>query len=154
MKGKDPCPSVVLGAIENNLLVSLACYPGITEPVNDTNTIIHTCSVSNVPIQKWVHLTVSVYMRTMDIYIDGKLVKTCLLPGTAHVNNNADLYITPSGGFDGWTTKLAYYPNALNPQEVWNLYSKGPLGWMSNLPSYHVQLSLVENGTTQTSMTL
>jgi hypothetical protein len=156
ISGKDPCPAVVFGAIENNLLVSLACFPGevVEDQTAGTNTIVHTCSVANIPIQKWVHLTVSVYMRTMDIYIDGKLVKTCLLPGTANVNNAADLHITPSGGFDGWTTKLSYFPHAMNPQDVWNIYAKGPLGWMSSMPSYHVQVSLVENGTTQSSVTL
>ena len=156
VSGLDPCPAVVFGAVENNLNISLGCYPGIdqTPTTPGGNTVIHTCVVANVPIQKWVHLVISVYGRTLDVYIDGKLVKTCLLPGVANVNPNADLMVTPGGGFDGWTAKLAYFPNALNPQEAWNLYTKAPTGWMSNLPSYQVQLSLQENGTTKTSVTI
>jgi hypothetical protein len=155
INGLDPCPAVVLGAVENNISISLGCYPGVDQqPVDGGNTIIHTCSVSNVPIQKWVNLTVSVYGRSMDIYIDGKLVRTCLLPGVASINNNANIYLTPLGGFEGWTAKLQYYPDALNPQEVWNIYSQGYSNWTNMFNSYQLQVSLVENGTTQSTVTI
>ena len=119
-------------------------------------TVIHNCMVSNIPIQKWVNLTLSVYGRTMDLYIDGKLVRTCLLPGIANINNNADIYVTPKGGFNGWTSNLQYYPNSLNPQEAWNIYTQGYGGGMlSNLfGSYQVEVSLIQNGTTQSSVTI
>jgi hypothetical protein len=156
VSGLDPCPAVVLGAIENNISVSLGCYPGADqEPTTPGgNTVVHTCTVANVPIQKWVNLVVSVYGRTMDLYIDGKLVRTCLLPGIASINNNANIHVTPAGGFDGWTSKLQYYPNSLNPQEVWNIYTKGFSSWSSMFNAYQVQISLVENGTTQSSVTI
>jgi len=158
VSGLDPCPSVVLGAIENNLIVSLGCYPGVNgQPTTPGGkTVIHNCMVSNIPIQKWVNLTLSVYGRTLDLYIDGKLVRTCLLPGIANVNNNADIYVTPKGGFNGWTSNLQYYPNSLNPQEAWNIYTQGYGGGMlSNLfGSYQVEVSLIQNGTTQSSVTI
>ena len=155
--GLDPCPAVVLGAVENNVNISLGCYPGsdTTPTTTGVRTVLHTCSVSNVPIQKWVNLTVSVYGRSMDVYIDGKLVRTCLLPGVAAVNNNSDVYVTPLGGFDGWTAKLQYYPNSLNPQEAWNIYSQGYSNWYDSMfNSYQVQIALVENGNTQSSITI
>ena len=156
VSGLDPCPSVVLGAIENNLIVSLGCYPGVNEQPTTPGgkTVIHNCMVSNIPIQKWVNLTLSVYGRTMDLYIDGKLVRTCLLPGVASVNNNADIYVTPNGGFNGWTSKFQYYPDALNPQQAWNIYVQGYSNWLSLFNSYQVQISLVENGNTQSSITI
>jgi hypothetical protein len=158
ISGLDPCPSVVLGAIENNVIVSLGCYPGVNEQPTTPGgkTVIHNCMVSNIPIQRWVNLTLSVYGRTMDLYIDGKLVRTCLLPGIANINNNADIYVTPKGGFNGWTSNLQYYPNSLNPQEAWNIYAKGyGGGLLSNLfGSYQVEVSLIQNGTTQSSVTI
>lgn len=156
VSGLDPCPAVVLGAIENNISVSLGCYPGIDqEPTTPGgNTVVHTCSIANVPIQKWVNLVISVYGRTMDLYIDGKLVRTCLLPGVASVNNNANIYVTPAGGFDGWTSKLQYFPNSINPQEAWNIYTRGYSDWSSMFNAYQIQVSLVENGTTQSSITI
>lgn len=156
VSGLDPCPAVVLGEIENNISISLGCYPGVNQQPNTKggNTIVHTCNVSNIPIQKWVNLVMSVYGRTMDIYIDGKLVKTCLLPGVASVNNNSNIYVTPAGGFDGWTSKLQYYPNSINPQDAWNIYTKGYSSLSSMFNSYQVEISLVQNGTTQSSVTI
>lgn len=156
INGIDPCPAVVLGAIENNIAISLGCYPGVNQQPTTTggNTIVHTCGVTNIPIQKWVNLIVSVYGRSMDIYIDGKLVRTCLLPGVASVNNNADIHVTPAGGFDGWTSKLQYFPDSLNPQDAWNIYTKGYSSWSSMFNSYQIEIALVENGETQSSVTI
>jgi hypothetical protein len=154
--GIDPSPVVSLGKVENNITVSLGCYPGSdTDSITEGgNTIVHSCSLSNVPIQKWVHLVVSVYGRSMDLYLGGKLVRTCVLPGIASVNNDTNVFITPMGGFDGWTSKFQYYPDALNPQEVWNMYAKGYSSWLSSFNSYQLQISLVENGNEQGSVVI
>lgn len=155
VSGVDPCPAVVLGAVENNLSISLSCYPGSDKkPTKNSNTLIHTCNVANIPIQKWVNLTISVYGRTMDIYIDGKLVRTCLLPGIANINNSSNIYVTPSGGFNGWTSRFQYYPSPLNPQEAWNIYTKGYSNWSSMFSTYQVQLSVIENGKTKGSLSI
>jgi hypothetical protein len=156
VNGLDPCPAVVLGAVENNLSISLGCYPGVDQQPSTPGgtTVVHTCSVTNVPIQRWVNLITSVYGRSMDVYIDGKLVRTCLLPGVASINNSANVYVTPLGGFEGWTSKFQYYPNSINPQEAWNIYTRGYASWSSMFNSYQLEISLVENGTTQSSITI
>jgi hypothetical protein len=166
VEGMDPCPAVILGAIQNNLDIFLTCYPGLNKQptpmasgvgkTSTSNSIVHKCSVANVPIQKWVNLVISVYGRSLDVYLDGKLVRTCLLPGVANVNNNANVYITPNGGFNGWTSKFQYYPTSLNPQEVYNIYTRGYGGNMfTNLfNSYEVQITLLENGTSQGNITI
>jgi hypothetical protein len=160
VNGVNPCPLVVLGAVENNIETSLTCYADssvtsdTTSGTTTTNTIIAPpCVIPNVPIQKWVNLIISVYGRTLDTYIDGKLVRTCLLPGIAYVNNDSPVYVTPSGGFNGWTSKFQYYPNPLNPQEAYNIYAAG-YGNSSMSNSYQLQISLIENGTTQSSTTI
>lgn len=146
VNGTGPSPVVLLGAMENNIQIWQSCF-------SDSGTEVDfSCDVLNVPIQKWVNLVMSVYGRTMDTYIDGKLVRTCLLPGTAKVDSTANVYVTPNGGFDGWTSKFAYYPNALNPQEAYNIYAAGYGNSMfSN--TYQIQVSLIENGTTASSTT-
>ena len=156
VSGTDPCPAVVLGPRQNNLDIYLSCYPGVDQQSTTAggNSVNHKCSVTNVPIQKWVNLTFSVYGRSMDVYMDGKLVRTCLLPGIAKVNNSSNIFVTPSGGFEGWTAKLQYFPNSLNPQDAWNIYTQGYSTWASMFNSYQVQLSLVENGTIQSSITI
>ena len=159
-KKLEPCPSVVLGALENNIIVSLSVFPGQdTVPTTDTstNSIVHSCSVANVPIQKWVNLLVSVYGRSMDIYIDGKLVRTCVLPGVGKIDANAPVYITPNGGFSGWTSKFQYWADSCDPQKAWNIYEAG-YGGSSMLSSlfgkYTVKVALMEDGAESSSFSV
>jgi hypothetical protein len=156
INGIDPCPSIVLGAIQNNIAINLACFPGADSSSNINNTsksIVHNCNVANVPIQKWVNLLISVYGRSMDVYIDGKLVKTCLLPGIAKVNSNAPIYVTPKGGFSGWTSNLQYFPNATDPQTAWNIYMNGFRGSYT-LGQYKVKVSIYKGNTESNSITI
>ena len=156
VSGIDPCPAVVLGAIQNNISISLACFPGAdsTPTTSTNNSIVHTCNVANVPVQKWVNLLVSVYGRSMDVYIDGKLVKTCLLPGIAKINTNSPIYLTPKGGFSGWTSKLQYWPNATDPQTAWNIYMQGYGGSTNMFSQYKVKVAFYKGITEQSSVSI
>ena len=92
------------------------------------------CQIKNFPLQKWVNLTVSVYGRTLDVYIDGKLVKTCILDGISKIGKEQDLLVTLDGGFKGWTSNITYMPQACNPQEAYNIYKRGyGLSWFNQL---------------------
>jgi hypothetical protein len=44
----------------------------------------HEIVVQNIPLQKWNHVIMTKSGSTIDIYIDGKLVKTSIMDGTAH----------------------------------------------------------------------
>ena len=146
----DPSPCVALGNTENTIHVYVKCFPPTTtSPTNIPDDIM----VTNIPIQKWVNLSISINEKTLDVYLDGKLVKTQILSGTAQVSQN-DLYLTHDGGFDGWTSKFLYFEKPMNPQQAQNIYADGPTGWMSNLSTYQIQLSLIENGTPQSSVTI
>lgn len=160
IKAMAPSPVVVLGDIANTVSVYLSLYPGTdtSSSVSTGPTMVHTCYVENVPIQKWVNLLISVYGRTLDVYLDGKLVRTCVLEGVANVSNAAtsNVYVTPKGGFSGWTSKFQYYPNSTDPQTAWNIYQKGyGSSMLSNIfGKYQVKVSLLENQTESSSVTI
>ena len=159
--GSNPCPLVTFGAVENNLSVALTVYSEsstsyTTDDSVDPSTaaIVHTCNVPNVPIQAWCNLLISVYGRTLDIYLDGKLVNTCVLPGTAKITTDANVYVTPVGGFAGWTSKFVYYPNATDPQTAWNIYQDGyGASFLNNLfgSSFTVTFSTTDSAGNETS---
>ncbi len=115
----------------------------LTIKVNTYGDIAHECTVKNIPVQKWVHLLVSVYGKSMDIYIDGKLVRTCVLPGLAKVDKSKDVLITPENGFSGYTSKYQFKPEPTNPEQAFNIYkagfSKG--GALSALSKYKLKMS-------------
>lgn len=154
---REPCPSVVLGPIQNNIIVSLSVYPGLDEvPEDGNNYIVHDCPIANVPIQRWCNLLISVYGRTLDLYLEGKLVRTCVLPGVAKIDTDAPVYITPNGGFSGWTSKFQYWPDSTDPQKAWNIYRAGYGGsWLGNMfGKYTVKVSLMEGDTEDSSFTI
>ena len=63
------------------------------------------------------------------------------------MNNTANIYITPSGGFSGWTGQMKYWPNPLNPQQAYNVYKEGPGTSDTNIfNKYRIKFSyLVDN---------
>ena len=112
-----------------------------------------SCVVNNVPLQKWVHLAVAKYNNVMDIYIDGKLAKTCaggdsgsttprlnsiILHGDHSENNNS---------FDGYTTNVKYTNTTMNPVEIYNIYKNGYGGsWLDSLlGGYAMRMSVLKN---------
>jgi len=113
----------------------------------------HSCVIDAIPIQKWVNVIVSLYQQTLDVYLEGKLVKTCVLPGIAVRNNNASIFITPKdnkgkeGGFSGWTSSFRYMSYASNPQEAYNIYKDGFGGSIvaNAISKYRVRFSLIKD---------
>lgn len=147
-----PCPSVSLDSMTNDLSVNMAVYPN----ESSSSSVVHNCKISNVPLQKWVCLTLSMYGRTMDVYLDGKLVRTCPLPGVAKACNNVPIAITPGGGFSGYTGAFQYYNNASNPQDAYNIYRRG---FGSNALSgafnrFRIKIDVLDNNVAQSSFEL
>ena len=118
----NPSPVVTFDKVQNNILVYIP--NSYRDDITDTTyTNPFKCEVRNIPIQKWVNFSMTVYNKTLDVYINGKLHKTCVM-NSVPVMSSGDIHITPGGGFDGYTSKFQFYPEALNPQEIWNIYIK------------------------------
>uniref|UniRef100_A0A6C0AVX8 LamG-like jellyroll fold domain-containing protein n=1 Tax=viral metagenome TaxID=1070528 RepID=A0A6C0AVX8_9ZZZZ len=146
---KKPCPTIVLAPTQNNINVSLTVYPNS----NSSSEIIHSCGVHNIPIQKWVNAIISVNNRSLDIYIDGKLVRTCMLPGVPKVSNKSNVLVTPGGGFSGYTSKLQYWDEAIDPQKAWNVYKLGyGDGFLSMFNAFEVDITVSNDGEEQASI--
>ena len=83
------------------------------------------CMVQAFPLQKWVHVVVSQYNQVLDLYIDGKLSSSCVLPGFPDVVQD-DLVIAPEDGFSGKITKVVYLNSAVSADDAYALYADGP----------------------------
>jgi hypothetical protein len=129
--GDNESINVSLGETENNIIVTVKHFPIGTEPDSQTGGGgYHDTTVYNIPLQKWVNLTISTYGKTIDIYLNGKLYKTDVLPNLPMPDVGGEVIITPGGGFSGWTTNFLYSPGPTNPQEAYNIYKKGYGGSM------------------------
>ena len=121
--------------------------PAGTAGTTGSHGKVSSCLIENIPIQKWVNVIVSLYGSTLDTYLDGKLVRTCVLPGVPTINNSADILVSPYGGFSGWTTTFKYWANASNPQEAYNIYKDGFGGSIlgNTVNKYRAKFSIVQN---------
>lgn len=83
------------------------------------------CMVTAFPLQKWVHVVISQYNQVLDIYVDGKLSSSCVLPGFPDIIQD-DLVIAPEDGFSGKITKVVYLNSSVSADDVYSMYSDGP----------------------------
>jgi hypothetical protein len=151
----SPSPSIVFSPMENDITISVTCYPqsNSTGAVGN-NGVVHKCSIRNFPLQSWVNLLISMYGRTLDVYVDGKLVRTCVLPGVAKINNKSNIIVTPQGGFSGYTANFQYWDVASNPQQAFDIYRAGFGGsLLGNLfNKYRIRISFLEDNQEQGSL--
>ena len=154
---EEPIPSLVLNPMQNNAVVSLAVYPNLeSNTEKDGEFVIDKAVLSNIPLQKWVNILITTYGRTMDLYMDGKLVKTTLLRGVPKIDSTAPIVITPGGGFSGWTAQLQFWNESCNPERAWNIYKSGYGGsWLANLfGKYNIKISVMEGENTNATFVI
>lgn len=123
------------------------------------------CTIRNVQLQKWINITMSVYGNTLDLYLDGKLVRTCIMQTLpASLSSSDDLYvgggynldstnkITPplDGDLEGFISNVVYKPDYFSPEEAWDIYSQGysGAGMFNFLHSYKLNFSITNNNQT------
>ena len=101
--------------------------------------------VNGIEYQRWVLVTVVVNSRTLDVYLDGKLARSCVYATPYSVNGmgSADVYLGANNGvgFKGHYATTDFYNYALTPDAVWKIYQTGPAGpfslksWLYNFMS-------------------
>ena len=119
-KGNDNTgysPGIWLYPNTNSLHARIATYADPNEG----------CDIQNIPLQKWCHIVYILNTRTVDIYINGKLERSCVLKGVPHINNQP-LKVCQDGGFYGQISRLQYFAKAINPNKIKQLYREGPFG--------------------------
>lgn len=154
-QNNDPSPSVTLAPSNNDLNVTLAVYPN--ETTQSSGQTLYTCSIQDVPLQRWTNLIMSLNNRALDLYLDGKLVKTCVMPGVPKMNPSSNIMLCPDGGFSGYVSNFKYFPNALNPSQAYDIYKDGYGGGsaISGLfNKYRVKLAFVEDNKEVNSLEL
>ena len=137
----DPvdCSSSISKITVNNVGTEVAC------PSSDAQQDI---TIENINIQKWVNVLVTFNNRTMDVYINGKLVKSKPFNNII-INGNGydkDIYITPNKGFGGFISKVQYFPYFITPAKAWSIY-RGGFGdaFESALNKYNLSVSFYED---------
>ena len=127
-----------------------------TEPINITN---------NFPMQKWVYVTVVAQQKNLDVYLDGKMVKSIQMNGLITPKYSAS---SPTEGAHGISfgrgelqenttiSKFTRFTYSMNPQDVWTEYMKGngSNGLAKAAGNMDVNLSVMKDGIVSSSYKL
>lgn len=85
------------------------------------------CDVKEVPLQKWVNITIVSSGRVLDIYMDGKLSRSCVLDNVIKVPaGDLKLRLAESGGFGGRYSSVQMWSQQLTPDLIYGIYQMGP----------------------------
>jgi hypothetical protein len=124
-------------------------------PYTDTAGDFQMCDIESVDLQRWVNINAVLDGRTLDVYIDGKLSRSCVLTGMFNVDGIAPtLSLGGPYGFGGiiGTTQLANF--AYSPDQVYKIYQNGPLDnsiWSQAVSYFNpsqYSFNVARNGTT------
>jgi len=88
------------------------------------------CDIPEIDLQRWTMVTVSLSGRTIDVYVDGKLSRSCTTPSYFRVDPTKDITvnIADRGGFDGYIGNTTLGNYTMNPDEIYRMYLSGPSG--------------------------
>jgi hypothetical protein len=134
---------------------------------NNTNTIQifprsgssgdDNCEIADFPLQKWVNLIVSFNSSAMDVYVDGKLMKSCVVNMGSKLGETKSIVLgddTTLPNDVGFITNVKLKASPIAPQEAWDIYSQGFGGspWSDLLNKYKVKLSFIVDNQEQASV--
>lgn len=131
---------------------------GLKIKVDDTATDYTDIVVTNnFPIQKWVHIGIVVDNQIMDVYLDGKMVKSVKLKQNIAPTENSITYGTDSAIASN--THIAEHKRityALDPKGMWDLYMEGNgMGGLTQAASeMNVNLSILKDGVESSKISL
>jgi hypothetical protein len=100
---------------------------------NLTLSALPMCDLPEIDMQRWVLVSVVLTGKICDVYLDGKLARSCTLPSFFRVDNGYSIKPLLLGGFGGYISNLTAYGYALNPSDVYKIYLSGPNSEMSVL---------------------
>jgi hypothetical protein len=107
------CPAVYL---QNN---------DISVHINTILNIDENITISEIPIHKWLYLTIVVNNKNMDIYINGYLKDRKELSSLPK-QNTGNFWCNMNGGFNGFISKIKYYPYSIDLNEIIDNVEDGP----------------------------
>jgi len=128
-------------------------------PRSGTSDSQYDCEIADFPLQKWVNLIISFNGSAMDVYVDGKLVKSCVVNSGSRIQETQSIVLGDDSDLVkkddvGFITNVKLKAAPIAPQEAWDIYSQGFGGspWSDLLNKYKVKLSFIVDNQEQASV--
>ena len=98
------------------------------------STVDTPCDIKEVPLQRWVNVTIVSSGRVLDVYIDGKLSRSCVLENVVNVPRGPlRLRLGENGGFGGRYASVQMWSQAMTPDVIYGIYMMGPTQGVHNI---------------------
>jgi hypothetical protein len=95
-----------------------------TSMMMSESTVEAPCDIKEVPLQRWVCVTVVSSGRVLDVYMDGKLARSCVLDNVLQVPRGPlQLRL---GNFGGRYSSVQMWSAQLTPDVIYGIYQMGP----------------------------
>jgi len=109
------CPGMWFHPTQNAIRVYCNTFRDISEYVD----------VTDIPFNKWFHITVAVRQKTLDVYLNGNLIRTKQLSSLPK-QNYSDVYLNLNRGFSGFMSQVRYYDYYIHLSEIMDALQLGP----------------------------
>jgi len=118
------CPGAyIIKSVQDQAELVIAINTLVDPSLN--NSGFEEMTISDIPLNKWVHCAIRVQNNAVDIYINGVMTQRKNLQ-TLPLQNYYDTYVGDQYSFNGYISSLNYYAYALNYDQIQNDYVKGP----------------------------
>jgi len=92
------------------------------------NTVDTPCDIKEVALQRWTNITIVSSGRVLDVYMDGKLSRSCVLENVLNVPTGPlALRLGENGGFGGRYSAVQMWSQQLTPDLIYGIYQAGPV---------------------------
>ena len=118
LKKLKSCPGIYLGSNLNNLIIT----------IYEKNNTTEIFRIRDVPLKKWFDIGMTVSYKHLELYFNGKLIKSVRLKNIPNFNN-LDMHLCERDGFNGFLRYISYTPKALNAKEMLKKHSSSPYSW-------------------------
>ena len=75
------------------------------------------CDISNIPVGNYFHIIFTVKNNTISIFLNGKLVKTCVFQGIP-ILTEGDIFVNYGITYDGFIKTLQFFDKVVTMQEI------------------------------------
>jgi hypothetical protein len=125
--------------------------PSLKVDISTSDSKIVTTTVTdNFPLQKWVFIIASMDTSFLDVYLDGKLIKSVKITNASEPSSSPTIYLgnnNPFKPFKAYVTRFYRWTNPMDPGTAWNYYMKGngQTGFLGYVNGYGVKMQVLQN---------
>ena len=109
------------------IITNIGDVSWLTTSISDASELT-TYIINDFYLQRWNHVVITQWGRNMDVFINGKLVRSFVMGSELKTKAKGTLKV---GGHENQTvrgllSRMKYYVRTLSVQEIYTLYTHGP----------------------------